>query len=277
MNWCSRSSRVRSRGSSVQLARVTKREQPLLGFVNTGVTSSDYTAFQVPDPDFLPCHQLRRAAGDGLQPAGGRHGRDRYLLTNQTGDAGEIVGRSSRPCARQPTASCCSSGALTWAHGPAAAVGFLPTQNDQDVLGNMLVDPNAATYARGQLFQDRSHIGEDRRHLPVPGAHPPRRDRPIPGRPAVRAPPDRAGSHAGTHRRPRVRERRNGVHATSARWISACRRPLRPAAPKSPRVLDVYNLPNMRQRSQRIRRQRTDVSHADRACSRRARRWPACA
>ena len=49
-------------------------------------------------------------------------------------------------------------GNLTWALGPAAAVGFLPTENDQDVLGSLFVDPNAATYARGQLFQDRSHV-----------------------------------------------------------------------------------------------------------------------
>jgi hypothetical protein len=48
--------------------------------------------------------------------------------------------------------------ALTEANGPAAAVGFLPTENDQDVLGNLFVDPNAATNARGQLFQDRSHV-----------------------------------------------------------------------------------------------------------------------
>ena len=48
--------------------------------------------------------------------------------------------------------------ALTWAVGPAAAVGFLPTENDQDVLGNLFVDPNAATSSRGQLFQDRSHV-----------------------------------------------------------------------------------------------------------------------
>ena len=49
---------------------------------------------------------------------------------------------------------------LTEAYGPAAAVGFLATENDQDLLGNMLVDPNAQTHVRGQLFQDRSHIGK---------------------------------------------------------------------------------------------------------------------
>jgi hypothetical protein len=49
-------------------------------------------------------------------------------------------------------------GNLTWALGPAAAVGFLPGENDQDVLGNLFVDPNSATAARGQLFPDRSHV-----------------------------------------------------------------------------------------------------------------------
>jgi hypothetical protein len=49
---------------------------------------------------------------------------------------------------------------LTWANGSAAAIGYLPTENDQNVLGNLFVDANRATYARGQLFQDRSHAGK---------------------------------------------------------------------------------------------------------------------
>jgi hypothetical protein len=53
-----------------------------------------------------------------------------------------------------------ATGAFTWALGPAAAVGFAPTANDQDLLGSMFVDPNTATEARGQLFQDRSHTGK---------------------------------------------------------------------------------------------------------------------
>src|SRR6185295_36859 len=35
-------------------ARVTKREQPLMQLVDTGVTASDYSSFQVPDVSFLP-------------------------------------------------------------------------------------------------------------------------------------------------------------------------------------------------------------------------------
>jgi hypothetical protein len=36
-------------------------------------------------------------------------------------------------------------------------VGFLPTENDQDLPGNLFVDPNAGSLARGQVFPDRSH------------------------------------------------------------------------------------------------------------------------
>jgi hypothetical protein len=47
---------------------------------------------------------------------------------------------------------------LTEAEGPAAAIGFLPTENDHEVIGRALVDPNASINLRGQLFPDRSHV-----------------------------------------------------------------------------------------------------------------------
>ena len=79
-------------GLQVQLARVTKREQPLLGFVDTGVPSSAYTAFQVPDPDFLPFHSFGAPQVTVYNRPPGSYGRDRYLLTNQTGDAAKFWG-----------------------------------------------------------------------------------------------------------------------------------------------------------------------------------------
>jgi hypothetical protein len=90
----------------------------------------------------------------------GAYGRDRYLLTNQTGEAAKSWGLEATVRANTDHLMLLFGLGLTWAKGPAAAVGFLPTQNDQDVLGNMLVDANSATYVRGQLFQDRSHIGK---------------------------------------------------------------------------------------------------------------------
>ncbi|MEO8256453.1 MAG: TonB-dependent receptor [Acidobacteriota bacterium] len=146
------------RGLHVQFTRVTKREQPLLEFVNTGVPASTYTAFQVPDPDFLPYHRFGAPEATVYDRPPGSAGRDRYLLTNRTGDPARFWGVELTVRATTDRLTLLFGGNLTWALGPSAAVGFLPTENDQDVLGNLFVDPNAATRARGQLFQDRSHV-----------------------------------------------------------------------------------------------------------------------
>ena len=235
-----------SRGSQLELARITKREQPLLGFVDTGVPASAYTTFQVPDPSFVPGSPVGAPQVTVYNRPPGSYGRDRYLLTNQTGDPAKSWGaRAHRARVDRPASRCSPERTLTEANGPAAAVGFLPTENDQDVLGNLFVDPNAATNARGQLFPGPFAHREDRRHLPVSLAHPPRRDRPLSGRPAVRAPRRRSGSHAGTDGRA-LRTRTAGRRSpTRARSTSACRRCSRPGASQVAAVLDVYNLPNL--------------------------------
>src|SRR5919204_589340 len=86
-------------------------------------------------------HQKRSAA-----PSIRRHRRELVYLHGVANTGSGLSAVSSCGLA---------GGGLTEAVGPAAAVGFLPTENDQDVLGNLFVDPNAATQARGQLFQDR--------------------------------------------------------------------------------------------------------------------------
>jgi hypothetical protein len=145
-------------GLQFELARITKREQPLLGFVDTGLPSSEYTAFQVPDPSFLPGSPVGAPQVTVYNRPPGSYGRDRYLLTNQGGDPARSWGLEATVRASTDRLTLIAGGALTWALGPAAAVGSLPSENDQDVLGNLFVDPNAATNARGQLFQDRSHV-----------------------------------------------------------------------------------------------------------------------
>ena len=94
-----------------------------------------------------------------LDRPAGMYGRDRYVLTNADDDpeswALELNTRTTMERLTLLTGI-----ALTWAKGPAAAIGFLPTENDQNVLGNLFVDANRVTYARGQLFQDRSHAAK---------------------------------------------------------------------------------------------------------------------
>jgi hypothetical protein len=88
----------------------------------------------------------------------GSYGRDRYLLTNQIGEPAKFWGIDLSVRAATKRFTILAGGTLTWALGPAAAPGFLPTENDQDVLGNSFVDRNASSEARGQLFPDRSHV-----------------------------------------------------------------------------------------------------------------------
>jgi hypothetical protein len=148
------------KGLELELARVTKREQPLLGYVDTGVRASEYTPVQVQDPSFVPDSPVGAAYVTALSRPAGAYGRDRYLLTNQTGDPARSWALEATVRASTEKLELLVGVALTEATGPAAAVGFLATENDQDVVGNMLVDPNALTHARGQLFQDRSHVGK---------------------------------------------------------------------------------------------------------------------
>jgi hypothetical protein len=147
-------------GLELQLARITKREQSLLSYVDTGVLASEYTAFQIADPSFVPDSPVGAAQVTALSRPAGAFGRDRYLLTNRTGDPATSWALEATVRASTDNLELLVGLGLTEANGPAAAVGFLATENDQDVVGNMLVDPNALTKQRGQLFQDRSHIGK---------------------------------------------------------------------------------------------------------------------
>jgi hypothetical protein len=141
----------------LQLARITKREDPLLGVVDTGVAASDYMPFAVPDPSFVPDNPFGAPTVTAYNRPASSYGRDRYRLTNRAVDPADSWGLEASVRVSTDRLTIFWGGTLTEADGSAAAVGFLPTENDQDVLGNLLVDPNAATKARGQLFPDRSH------------------------------------------------------------------------------------------------------------------------
>src|SRR5207237_9996286 len=71
----------------VQLARVTKHEEPLLGFVDTGVDASTYSTLQVPDPSYVPAHVFGRPHVTVYNRPADSYGRDRYLLTNPADDS----------------------------------------------------------------------------------------------------------------------------------------------------------------------------------------------
>src|SRR5262245_28573704 len=146
------------RAFEVELARVVKHESSRLSLEDPGVPFSSYRAFAVPDPSYFEeLHgKFDRPFTVAFDRPAGMYGRDRYVLTNADDDpeswALELNTRTTKDRVTLLTGI-----ALAWAKGPAAAIGYLPTENIQNALGNLLVDANRATYARGQLFQDRSH------------------------------------------------------------------------------------------------------------------------
>jgi hypothetical protein len=148
-----------TRTVALQLARVTKREKPLMTLLDTGVTAANYTTLQVPDPSFLPDSPVGAPQVTVFNRAPGLYGRDRYLLTND-GDSAKFWGLEATVTVSTDRLTLLFGTALTEATGPAAAVGYLPTENDQDVIGSVFVDPNNGTQATGQLFQDRSHVAK---------------------------------------------------------------------------------------------------------------------
>jgi hypothetical protein len=143
----------------LQFARITKREQPILDFVDVGVPPSEYTPLRQPDPSFVPGSPVGAPEVTAFDRPLDGYGRDRYLLTN-AGGAAKSWSLDVTIQVRTRRVALLVGSTLTWAKGPAAAIGALAAENDQDLLGSMFVDPNSNLHARGQLFQDRSHVAK---------------------------------------------------------------------------------------------------------------------
>jgi hypothetical protein len=149
-----------TRWLQLELAGIVKRERTLIGLVDS-LPLSSYAAFQVPDPSFEPGSPQGGPFVTVYNRPPDSYGRDRYLLTNQVGDPATFWGIDVNIRTATDRLMVLAGGTIwTRTAAPAAAVGFLPTENDQDILGSLFVDPNAATQARGQVFPDRSHTAK---------------------------------------------------------------------------------------------------------------------
>jgi hypothetical protein len=145
----------------IELARVTKRE-----IVSVGAGRHRRTRFpvirrstcRIPSYDARDRRSYDRPIAEVFNRPANAYGQDRYLLTNFTGEAAKSWALELNARATSERVTFLAGAALTWADGSAAAIGYLPTENDQNVLGNLMVDANRESYARGQLFQDRSHV-----------------------------------------------------------------------------------------------------------------------
>jgi hypothetical protein len=83
-------------------------------------------------------------------------GQDRYVLTNPSEEAANSGSLEISGDLKTGRLTLSGGATANASVGPASSVGFGPLENDQDLIGDLFVDPNAGTFARGRLFTDRA-------------------------------------------------------------------------------------------------------------------------
>ena len=139
------------------LVGTARRENDLIGLVNVGAPASAYSVSFVddPGPDVLSLEDDRRVPIYNRLPS--TFGADRYLLTNPGGDAATLAGLEVSARLTTSRLTLLAGATASIAEGSAANRGFGPGENDQSLVGELLVTPNAGTFARGRLFSDRAY------------------------------------------------------------------------------------------------------------------------
>ena len=169
----------------------------MIHVVNIGVPPSGYSTFTIPDANA----DWVNPADDQQLPVYNRNpetfGQDRYLLTNpdvEDATMGAVVVSGE---VAKPRVLFRIGGTASASVGSGGNRGFTAIENDQAIAGELFTNPNASTYARGRLFNDRAYTIKSMAIVRLPAEVSRRRARALPGRPAVLAAGDRAVSQPG--------------------------------------------------------------------------------
>jgi hypothetical protein len=133
---------------------MARREHDLVGLVNVGVPLSGYSVFAVPDPGYGPSDPPFLSIYN-RNPS--TFGADRYLLANPSGDEATFVGVDFSAQTSAGPLFLLLGGTAGRSEGIAASRGFLASENDQGLIGEVFTDPNARTHAQGRLFTERGY------------------------------------------------------------------------------------------------------------------------
>jgi len=136
---------------------LARRQSPQIHGVNIGVPVSGYTTFTISDPNTdlnLP-YDDQQLTIYNRRPE--MFASDRYVLTNpdiSSATMGSVVvsGEFTKKRVYLRIA-----GTVLLSAGAAGNRGYTAVENDLAMTGELFADPNAATYARGQLFNDRMY------------------------------------------------------------------------------------------------------------------------
>ncbi|HEY3044478.1 MAG TPA: hypothetical protein VGJ39_10655 [Vicinamibacterales bacterium] len=138
----------------IRVTGIARHEGQLIGLVNTGVPSSSYTALSMIDPG------TDSYAGQTLlvydRPPS-TFGADRYVLTNPAGHHATFAGVEITAQTTINRLFLIAGGTAGRSEATSPNRGFLVTENDQGLVGDVFTDPNAATNARGRPFTERGY------------------------------------------------------------------------------------------------------------------------
>ena len=147
----------------VRLSAMARREQQLLGVVDNGVPESSYTLSHVARSRRRPG---RRSRTIQLLPIFNRpaatFGRDTYVLTNPADNEATLVGVDLNIQSHTDRLFYLFGATASRSEGLAGNRGFLATENDEGVLGDVFIDPNSRTFAQGRMFTERGLHDQDR-------------------------------------------------------------------------------------------------------------------
>ena len=137
------------------LTGIARRERDFVGLINTGAPT--YALSSVFDPG----GNLGSTEDDRLVPVYNRvpesFGRDRYLLTNTKQREATFNGVQLSADVTNKRLALRLGATAGRALASAANRGVGPLENDQSLVGELTTDPNAATLARGRVFNDRAY------------------------------------------------------------------------------------------------------------------------
>ena len=148
---------------------IDRRERDGVGLVNAGLASQDYAVRYVSDPGVDVAGNAGYTQVPIFSRLPGSFGRDRYLLTNPAGvpnrfQSAEIgFGRNGDGWAYS------FEGMAYRGEGVGGSLGFRPEENDQGLLGDSFLSPNAGTFGRGRLFFDRAFVIKTSGYYRAPG------------------------------------------------------------------------------------------------------------
>jgi hypothetical protein len=140
----------------VGLTGIARREGNLVAVTDIGVPLTSYSTIGIPDPghDFADSTDDQTLIVYNRLPAS--YARNQYVLTNSGEQAATAFALKMWAAGSTDKLAVLFGATASAANGSAANRGYGPLENDQDLVGELSTDPNAATFARGRLFSDRA-------------------------------------------------------------------------------------------------------------------------